>query len=51
MSCVMQHKFDGMQDIRALTLNMQLAPYKSPNHECLGQLFVGFLRYFAHDFK
>ena len=46
-----QHRFDASQDIRALTLNKPLAPYKSPNHESIGQLFVSFLHYYAHDFK
>jgi len=48
---MLQHRFDATQDVRALTLNKQLAPYSSPNHDSLGQLFVGFLRYFARDFK
>jgi len=49
--CVSQHRYSATQDIRSLTLNKQLAPYTSPNCQSLGQLFVGFLHYFAHDFK
>lgn len=33
-----------------LTLNEKLAPYESPNQETLGELFFGFLNYYANAF-
>ena len=48
---LLQHKFNVTQDVRVLTLNQKLAPYKSPNKQRIGELFIGFLRYFAYVFK
>ena len=44
------HKFDVNTDIRLLTLNEKLPPYKSPNQDSLGELFVGFMDYYANTF-
>lgn len=43
-------KFDPTQDIRGIRLDDKLPPYLSPNHQALGELFYGFLEYFANQF-
>lgn len=43
-------KFDKAKDIRLLSLNESLPPYTSRNTESVGELFIGFLRYYAHEF-
>ncbi|KAK2193559.1 hypothetical protein NP493_10g07028 [Ridgeia piscesae] len=43
-------RFDKSKDIRLLSLNEPLPPYSSRNTESVGELFIGFLRYYAHEF-
>ena len=38
-------------DFSRYSLNGKLADFKSTNSQSLGQLFVGFLKYFSHDFS
>merc|ERR1711976_332591 len=45
------HKFSNTIDIRLLTLNEKLPPYNSPNKQSVGELFVGFLHYYAEEFQ
>lgn len=47
----LQHKFNANFDIRLLTLKEKLPPYTSPNQKSLGDLFIGFLRYYATKFE
>ena len=46
-----QHKFSPTIDIRLLTLNETLPEYVSQNNMTLGELFVGFLQYYAQTFE
>ncbi|ELU05986.1 hypothetical protein CAPTEDRAFT_208596 [Capitella teleta] len=41
------HKFNSDQDIRRITLNDELPTYTSPNEQSIGELFLGFLEYYA----
>lgn len=42
--------FNTDQDIRLISLDKKLPAYLSDNHNSLGELFYGFLSYFANDF-
>jgi len=43
-------KFGANDDYTQYSLNERLAFFQSENEESLGQLFLGFLRYFSHEF-
>lgn len=43
--------FSISNDISSLRLDEELPPYKSENEESLGDLFLGFLKYYATNFE
>jgi poly(A) RNA polymerase GLD2 len=45
------NKFSKNLDVRLLSLNEKLPVFKSPNKDTLGELFVGFLSYYANEFN
>jgi hypothetical protein len=51
MSFVVQDKFTADADVNSIRLGEQLPPYQSANTQSIGELFAGFLKYYAHDFK
>ena len=46
-----QEKFSLDIDVSCLSLDDEIPPYQSTNKKSLGELFVGFLKYYARDFK
>jgi len=46
-----QNKFNVDIDVRTLRLSEKLPVYTSANHQSLGELFCGFLKYYSHEFR
>jgi len=44
-------KFNIDIDVRTLRLSEQLPAYTSANQQSLGELFCGFLEYYAREFR